>query len=1040
MLRLVHGNKKPCDGGGLCPDAQSDQRQDERDCMLSMAFHGIFRGSGELARPVPGAYSKHLAHDTPLPGLRRGADSGDTPMGNPAKSSGQSIVLMIIVVAEAVATPILDADLESRLAVTDPADFIPVRVNLREQLDTRLLNAELRAAGLELEDRHRELMTALQEYAAYAQAPYLALLRQEEALGQLSGIVPLWISNAVELNATPAGVARLMEIFDDAVMYLDQVFLHEPVEESYGLPRSAAETREWGLEQIHAPALWEMGIFGQGTIVANLDTGVDGDHVALIDRWRGNEDGVEWDHAWLAEDGSQFPFDHGSHGTHTMGTMVGSVVGDTVGVAPAAQWIAARIGLQGSPGVNIGSAMQWCADPDGDPGTTDDVPDAVNNSWGGGFGCSSQYWNDIDNMELVGPVAAFSAGNEGPGSETIGAPSNRATTHVQNFSIGATNSSELVAGFSSRGPTKCNVADSLLFKPDVVAPGASVRSSIPNNAYGTFSGTSMSCPHVGGAISLLRQIMPALPPQELKTLLYRTARHPTVPGSEDNKYGRGIIDVEAAAQYLFDEFDLDGRIEGAVTDLNTGLPLPTARVKALDALLAKYPEVDGSYAFHLLAGDQTLVVSLWGYYPDTTEISVPGGGMVTHDVALRELPEGTVSGTLTNSTGSGIAALLRFYEESTDTLVASIQTDPDGAFAQQLKIGSYEIVVEPSPPEAFYALEGVAVDSAAVVDLTSTVPVADVLLVDADGDNADYADYFLNAVVAAGRSYNSWDRAWRGSADLAVSVMPATSKIVWFSGDATSDIISGDEEDALVAMLQGGGRFFLSGQNIIESIDGGVLTTHIGIGHEGNTVEHYISTVAGTPLGDAIDGDIFTTGPEPPVNQNSQDLLSSGVAGAHYGGVEGDRALVSWDAGGALAVIAGFGLEGVHDDFPGSASREEVMSAVLDYLDGLVGIEEEGTLPGPVRRSRLSQNHPNPFNPSTFIRFALAHAGDVLLAVYDARGNRIATLVDGPRDAGHHAIRWNGQNQSGLPVASGVYFYRLETGNWESTRRMVLVK
>ncbi len=985
-------------------------------------------------------YSKGLVQDTLPSGRSSRADPGDTPMRNPAKALVPSIVFMSIVVADAAATPTLDVELESKLAATEPADLVPVLVELGAQLDTRLLDAELRSAGLGFDDRHRELMVALREHAEREQARYLPLLRREEMLEEISRIVPLWLSNAIEMNATPAGVARLMEIFDEAVIYHDQVLLHEPVEEIFGGAKSAAETREWGLEQIHAPLLWGMGIFGQGTIVANLDTGVDGDHVALIDKWRGNEDGVEWDHAWLAEDGSQFPFDHGSHGTHTMRTMVGSVVGDTVGVAPAAQWIAARVGLQGNPGVSIGSALQWCADPDGDPGTTDDVPDAVNNSWGGGFGCSGQYWNDIDNMELLGPVAAFSAGNEGPDSETIGAPSNRATTHVQNFSVGATSISELVAGFSSRGPTKCNVADSLLFKPDVVAPGASVRSTIPNNVYGTFSGTSMSCPHVGGAIALLRQILPALPPQELKTLLYRTARHPTVPGSEDNKYGRGIIDVEAAAQYLFDEFDLDGHIEGTVTDLGTGLPLPGASVSALDALLTRSPEGDGSYEFHILAGEHRVAASLWGYYTDTTDLSVPGGGTLTHDIALRELPEGTISGTLTNSTGGGVAALLRFYEESTDTLAASIETGPDGAFAQELKIGSYEIVVEPSPPEAFYALEGVVVDSAAVVDLTTTVPVADVLLVDADGDNADYSDYFLSAVIAAGRSYNSWDRADRGIADLAISAMPATSKIVWFSGDATSDIMSEDEEDALIGLLQGGGRFFLSGQNIIESIDGGALTTHIGIGHEGNTVEHYIQTIAGTSLGDAIDGDIFTTGPEPPVNQNSQDLLSSGLSAALYGGVDGDRALVSWGAGGALAVIAGFGLEGVHDDFPGSASREVVMAAVLDYLDGLVSVEDGGTLPGPVRRTMLSQNHPNPFNPSTLIRFALVETADVLLGVYDARGNRIATLVDGTKEAGQHAIRWDGRNLSGLPVASGVYFYRLETGNWSSTRRMVLVK
>ncbi len=935
---------------------------------------------------------------------------------------------------------ILDPSLDALLARRAPGDFVSVHVQLAEQLDAKALDARMRAAGRSFPERHSDLIVALRDHARAAQSGFLPLLAEEEAMGEITGVRPLWISNAIEMQASPSAIARLIEIFDGAVIYHNRVWLHEPVERDFGARKLGDESREWGLEQIEATTLWEMGIFGQGSIVANLDTGVDGAHVALVEKWRGNEEGVQWWHAWKAEDASDFPFDHDSHGTHTMGSMVGSVPGDTVGVAPAAKWIAARVQLT-TPGVSITTAFQWCADPDGDPQTTDDVPDAVSNSWGGSYGCSSYYWSAIDNMEAAGPVAAFSAGNDGPWSETIGSPANRATTHVNCLAVGATNSSEGIANFSSRGPTKCNVADSLKFKPDVVAPGASVRSTIPNDNYASFSGTSMSCPHVGGAIALLRQIMPELPPQELKTLLYRTARHPVNPGSDDNSYGRGIIDLEAAANYLFDEFDLDGYLEGTITDHGSGSPLPEANVAMIEAKLARSPEQNGDYQFHTLAGDYTVATTLWGYHPDTTLVTIPGGGTLTHDVALRELPLGTISGTLSNSIGAGIDASISIYDESNDSLVAAIQTEPDGSFSQAAKIGSYRVIVEPAPPEMFYQVTSVGVDSAQVSDLSATVSAADVLLVDADGDAEDYAEYFLAAIDSAGRSYNYWDRVGQGGAEGATAAMPTSSKVVWFSGDAESAIFSAAEQDSAVAFLNAGGKLFSSGQNIIESIDGGALALHLGIGHEGNTIEHFVDPVDGTALGNAIEGEIFTTGMEPPVNQISQDLLSGGVAAALYGGSDSERALVTWDSGAARAVVAGFGLEGVHDDFPGAVDRGAVMEAVLDYLDGLLSVAgDDGRIPGPVRKLELSQNHPNPFNPSTIIRFALPRRATIQLAVYDARGNRVATLVDGEAKAGRHAVRWNGRNLRGQPVASGVYFYRLDTDDQTLTRRMILVK
>jgi hypothetical protein len=88
----------------------------------------------------------------------------------------------------------------------------------------------------------------------------------------------------------------------------------------------------------------------------------------------------------------------------------------------------------------------------------------------------------------------------------------------------------------------------------------------------------------------------------------------------------------------------------------------------------------------------------------------------------------------------------------------------------------------------------------------------------------------------------------------------------------------------------------------------------------------------------------------------------------------------------------------------------------------------------------LSQNYPNPFNPSTTIRFSLPSSGYVTLDVYNILGQKVRTLVDENLTAGYKQIFWDGTNQQGQPVSSGIYFYRLKTDSFSETKKMVLMK
>ncbi|MEO8448017.1 MAG: T9SS type A sorting domain-containing protein, partial [bacterium] len=111
----------------------------------------------------------------------------------------------------------------------------------------------------------------------------------------------------------------------------------------------------------------------------------------------------------------------------------------------------------------------------------------------------------------------------------------------------------------------------------------------------------------------------------------------------------------------------------------------------------------------------------------------------------------------------------------------------------------------------------------------------------------------------------------------------------------------------------------------------------------------------------------------------------------------------------------------------------------LDY-PGLVGVENNSVTSIP-DNFELSQNYPNPFNPVTNIKYAVANSSEVSLTIYDILGNEVRTLVSNEmKNAGTYNIEWNGKNNSGLDVSSGVYFYKLIAGEFSKTLKITMLK
>ncbi len=459
----------------------------------------------------------------------------------------------------------LEQSLIDALQEAEDEEIIPVLLLLENGVDVAAMKAGFIADNVPVNKRAQRVMSALKSRAEESQRAVLSVIHGSEM--PFSNLQTFWISNSIALEATPSLIALLANHPEVERMTLNS--------SQYGLiapekgQTSAAKSEggiEPGLATVGAPEMWAMGYTGKGRVAMTFDTGVWPEHPAFTKRFLPNR--MPLASTWLGFD-SPVPTDKSSsHGTHVSGTMLGldTATADTIGMAPRAYFIATDPIVSNIADVKPLSELmlgfQWALNPDGDETTSDDIPDVINNSWGRpndivdmDWGACSEFVIPVFDAVLAAGIAnVFSAGNDGPNDMTIGIPNNINTGLVNSFAVGAVSGSGPgpnwpIANFSSRGPSICGGEGSLLIKPEVSAPGVNVRSSVDNDGYDLFSGTSMAAPHVSGAILLLKEAFPYLSGEDLMLALYYTAVDQGVPG-EDNVYGMGIIHVKHAFDYL----------------------------------------------------------------------------------------------------------------------------------------------------------------------------------------------------------------------------------------------------------------------------------------------------------------------------------------------------------------------------------------------------------------------------------------------------------------------------------------------------------
>lgn len=481
----------------------------------------------------------------------------------------------------------IDASLLAQIAADGRASFI---VLLAEQ-------ADLSRAG-QLRSKEEKGRYVYETLAATAQASQAGLLAELKDRGV--AVRSLYVVNAIVVESGDLALAAALAGRPDVARLVANPSVAQPVPQAEpASPDVAPQAIEWGVTNVNAPQVWATGVTGAGIVIAGQDTGIRWTHAAIKNQYRG-WNGLTADHNYNWWDAihtnpnvcginSPVPCDDNGHGTHTVGTVVGDDGGSNqIGVAPDAQWIGCRNmnSGNGTP-ATYAECFQFFLAPTDLAGQNPNpalAPHVINNSWGcpESEGCTSATWGVIQTVQqslrAAGVLVVASAGNDGSSCGSITTP---LAIFPESFAVGAYNSGNTIASFSSRGPRFFTAIQG----PDISAPGVSVRSATRSSdtAYGNSSGTSMAGPHVVGVVALLWSAVPGLVGQVPATEQYlRETANKSVVGTAcgsgannapwntwDNTYGYGRIDALAAIQAAMCPADVN--YDDAINVVDIGL-------------------------------------------------------------------------------------------------------------------------------------------------------------------------------------------------------------------------------------------------------------------------------------------------------------------------------------------------------------------------------------------------------------------------------------------------------------------------------------
>ena len=975
------------------------------------------------------------------------------------------IVLLVSVIALCFELPSagqLDPQLAADIAGKPADQLVKVWIQLPSTENSKAFKNSLAQQSSSLALQHSTAIEHFKLEHKAAQRNLLSYLRTLPKNKAATNIKAHWLVNMVEAEVPVSDLAGLAARPDVETIYaVPRITSVLPVE-SFPAPVQTTSVQQ-NLTYVHAPDAWAAGYTGIGRTVCSFDTGVDGSHPALHDNWKG----LDGDSAaaWF-DPAKQLPYPHSisncgyspcntSHGTHVMGIMVGHTTTDTLGVAPAAKWMSAAV--IDIAGVSIVDAFEWAADPDGDPNTIGDMPDVINHSWGiKSVPCQNLFYDLIDNIEALGVVNVFSAGNEGSAVSSIRNPADRDLDSLDCFAVGNINSStSIIDPTSSRGPSTCNGH----FKPNVVAPGVAITSSIPGGLYGVISGTSMAAPHVSGLVALLRQKNPNATVDEIKKAILTSTDH-LGHALPDNNYGWGLIDCMAALNalppnnpstpdlkvYRFDHAPISpgDTVTGYVWLKNAGSSVSSVTASLVAGNIA-LSILDGADSYGTLTAGDT--VRSLGTYQAVVSDTVTVGSVLSLDFDI---------------TGSGYNVTRQLYFSVVPPTERTFITLNSGHIQFSVSdFGTFGFAGT-TASESFFPLNGAGFN---FTNFGNDLYEGGLMI---GIDDAHVSDGIRNA---AGEPDGDFGVSPGGNITLVPPKPTVTEQTsAAFSDDRAENPIGLSLTQNTYAYNYDPFQDFIILQYIIRN-DSAVTRTNVYVGvytdwdipqyysnsggfdvtnqfnwtayYNGSTLTRYrgVKIVqGGTATGFTQSGNLVlypNLGNGFTETEKMQSLSDGFIRADSFKTTTNPKDLLQITAARINSMAPGQ-VDTIAFAFLAGTTFGDITNAAINaqdaYLTSVTDVNDEGPDGNLPIAFALHQNYPNPFNPTTTIGFSLARASNYTLTIYNIAGQKVHEVTGSSR-AGEVEIEWDART-----FASGIYLYRLTAGNRTDSKKMLLLK
>jgi len=876
------------------------------------------------------------------------------------------------------------------------------------------------------------------------------------------------------------------------------------------VPNDPRLTSQKHFDRIAMQAAWDIEQGDSSVVVAIIDTGVEWNHEDLqANMWanpldttvngineddNGYMDDVRgWDFVDVPEDWEEKyqpaededgvdpdndPMDFDGHGTHCAG-IASAVTDNGIGIAGTG-WnttvMPVRVGYLTLYGNGI---IPWGYE--GVMYAANNGADIVSLSWGGA-NYSQAEQEVIDYAWGLGVVIVAAAGNDGSSAQHYPA----AYDHV--VAVGATERhNDELASFSNYGSSV-----------DICAPGVRIYSTVPDSSYDVMQGTSMSAPMVAGAAALVRAHYPEASNHEI------------------------VMNLAAGADNI-DSINPDKAGLMGYGRLNVYQALTTQAQPAPNLQLTPIISEELGNGDQVIDAGETirLTIRLENQFM---------GGPATNVTASLAVDDYAI--TLQEPAVVFIGDILPL-----DTLIIQ------DAFAFAVEATSI-------PHRAVFTAT-LAGDNDYQDTLTLALPIgkAPILLVDDDDGANNVEHYYLKSLDSLGMPYVYWSQMDRGSpTDLS-----QYGTLIWLCEWSFPSLVASDRA-AIGAFLDGGGKLFLSGQDIgwdMCDASGAAENEYSRSGGESrdwyetylhssyladdatpnNEPSILVTGIAGNPIGDGLSFEISQPG-RPAEYQFPSVIDTLPGAEAVFQYAMGEIGAALW-SGTSRVVYFAYGYEAITDPATRLAVMDRTLKWLNDFsiehepltntrdttnarvvtvqvqtttatvdsmaiywsLDGNVPfnieamtVADAGTYVGAIpaqgngtevhyfifamaddgffqtspsdapltthayihsdtvlavaeladglpRRYALKQNYPNPFNPTTMIEYHLPRANEVTLDIYNLRGQLVKRLVDGEQPAGVHTVTFDAGG-----LASGIYFYRLQTAGFTRTRKMLILK